>query len=531
MKTRRIFLAVATAFLFSIHSSAPAAEVTVEEQAAGPVAEEQYKGNNPYVVSPRGGRLAVVLLKGSRAVVIVDGVEGPKFDDIIVPSANAIDMRPVWKASQQGAPWPSPGLVTFSSDGKRYAYIGRLAQEWVIMADGKEVVRVPMAGTAAVNAGFGQLREDIRLAFTGDDGKHLMFARSVFEGYELWVDGQRMPAFFQSGGGGTEGTVDPVSSRDGSRFAYAGLADKKRVLIVDGKPAGYLGGELQFSADGKVLYAINRENPSEHVALANGRPVARAPQIAQIYAAPAGNRLIAVAADASGKYYCIVDGKKVDATESVLAPGATVPVVIFSPDGQRYAVPVFAGPQECYVVVDGKRGQRYEGLIPVAPEQSMGFSPDSKRFAYIANTGGKSFVVVDGESDGFATSPFASFMFSPDGKRVAVWGQRQTGPALYIDGKAERTTDMPNFATFQFSPDGRRYAYTGRNGAIYLDGKHAGLAGEEFAFSPDSQHFAAKGMSQATDYRPGPFATAGKMGLYLDGALIHAHGGPRNSSI
>src|SRR4051812_14089837 len=61
----------------------------VKEQVVGPVAE-----NAKYVVSPRGAHLATVAPKGSRMNVIVDGVAGPRFDEIISPTTRSVDPRP-----------------------------------------------------------------------------------------------------------------------------------------------------------------------------------------------------------------------------------------------------------------------------------------------------------------------------------------------------------------------------------------------------------------------------------------------------
>ena len=107
-------------------SLALAAALAVAQAAPGPKVEEQVVGpakpGNLYVVSPRGAHLATVMQKGSRFVVVLDGVEGPKFDDVL---------------SLEGGP-----KVVFSPDGTRNAYVGRSGQEFVVVVDGKELVRV-----------------------------------------------------------------------------------------------------------------------------------------------------------------------------------------------------------------------------------------------------------------------------------------------------------------------------------------------------------------------------------------------------
>ena len=159
------------------------AAVAVEERVVGPVLEsDPRRPFNPYVVSPRGGRLATMVPKGSRVAVVVDGVEGPRFDAIIPPTFSYIDPRSM-HALQNVVATLTPsahgltqsgygglGPVVFSRDGKRFAYFGRQAQEWVLMVDGKEMLRIPAEGnvSAATIAGpTGTV--DVRLEFTGDD--------------------------------------------------------------------------------------------------------------------------------------------------------------------------------------------------------------------------------------------------------------------------------------------------------------------------------------------------------------------------
>ena len=63
-----------------------------------------------------------------------------------------------------------------------------------------------------------------------------------------------------------------------------------------------------------------------------------------------------------------------------------------SPDSKRVAY-VVQEDNKGFVVVDGKKGERYDGIMKGTPI----FSPDSKRLAYGVGEGNKQFVVVDGE--------------------------------------------------------------------------------------------------------------------------------------
>src|ERR1700681_1286815 len=79
-----------------------------------------------FIVSPRGAHMAVITQKGSRFVVLVDGVPGPLFDEMVQLDGTT-------------------SQVSFSPDGKRYAYAFRSGAEHVVIVDGKEQLRVPFS--------------------------------------------------------------------------------------------------------------------------------------------------------------------------------------------------------------------------------------------------------------------------------------------------------------------------------------------------------------------------------------------------
>src|ERR1035438_7504115 len=96
----------------------PPAGTKIESVIVAPVEQGSQFG-----VSPHGVHVATLSHSGSRAVMIYDGVPGPKFDQIFGQGATGV-----------------LGVI-FSPDGKRYGYCGRLGSEFIVMADGKEVAR------------------------------------------------------------------------------------------------------------------------------------------------------------------------------------------------------------------------------------------------------------------------------------------------------------------------------------------------------------------------------------------------------
>src|SRR6185295_10593061 len=108
-----------------------AADVKVEEEEVAPAGQDV-----KYVFSPVGGHLASVARKGSRMAVMLDNVAGPRFDEILTPTMTYVDPRgPNLEAQLAGTSavnlYPQQPVV-FSKDGKRFAYVARAAQEWVL---------------------------------------------------------------------------------------------------------------------------------------------------------------------------------------------------------------------------------------------------------------------------------------------------------------------------------------------------------------------------------------------------------------
>jgi len=142
----------------------------------------------------------------------------------------------------------------------------------------------------------------------------------------------------------------------------------------------------------------------------------------------------------------------------------------FSPDGKKLAYIAREG-NEKFVVVNGKEGKRYDWI----DNFSLKFSPDGKKIAYIAGEGGKHdkfwisyeggkyFVVVNGKEGkryDYIDSLFLTF--SPDGEKlayVAKEGNKELVVVNEIEGKR-----YGRIYNLQFSPDGKRLAYIAKEG-------------------------------------------------------------------
>src|SRR6266436_2398489 len=92
-------------------------DVKVDEQMMAPA------GWIGAAVSAHGVHVAVLALKGSRNVVLIDGVEGPIFDQLLEGGGRTYN-RPL---NVDLAIWPpKSGPIAFSDDGTHCAYLGKV---------------------------------------------------------------------------------------------------------------------------------------------------------------------------------------------------------------------------------------------------------------------------------------------------------------------------------------------------------------------------------------------------------------------
>src|ERR1700719_3769320 len=125
------FLKIVLVILFC-GSGIVLADATVDQQPLGP--DGQLFGGS---ISPKGEHIAVFAGKGSHYEIIMDGVEGPKIDNLIFNISGAL-----YRAESMWINMPIP--VIFSKDGAHWAYMAKQGDEYVVMLDGKEFARGPI---------------------------------------------------------------------------------------------------------------------------------------------------------------------------------------------------------------------------------------------------------------------------------------------------------------------------------------------------------------------------------------------------
>lgn len=469
MNTTRSFAAFTG--LFCVCFATVFAQPKVEEFSLGPY---DPRGNTWF--SKDGMHIAIRVPKGSKTVIMVDGVEGPRFDMLI-------------------------NQVVFSPEGKRHAYVAVSGTDGILVLDGKEVARAPL-----------QLNVPpfFELKFS-PGGKRFVYQHKFDEGasVQLVVDGKPGDRFSM--------VQTLVFSPDETRFAHlAGQQSDKggEVLVVDGRNVGRQGVDPQFSPDGKTVVTVGH-TPTESVLLMNGKAGSRAKSIRGVHMSTGGlNLLVLGTQSGNGAFgeYLGASGKKIEGSEC-----QKIEWLKFSPDGKRYAALCSMAPMIKYLLIDGKKGENYQGIT------DFEFSPDSSRYTYMARSSSGSFRVVDGEeSQGYNT--YQSFAWGGGGKRFAHIGYSnmiKEGDVI-IDGKA---TKYPAPRHVRFNADGSRYAFVGGDpffGSLYLDGveqKGVGVVAPSnnrdiFTLSPDGKNIAHHGFAGNRD----------KQGLVANGRLVAEFG-------
>ncbi len=474
----------------------PPAGTKIEETVLAPLQERA-----TFEVSPHSVHVATTETDGSRAVVYYDGVVGPKFDEIL---------RQTY------------GNVVFSPDGTRYAYCARSGNQYVVMVDGKELVRSPEANSGRFDG------ESCRLGFTSNN-KHVFYTSHVSLGGRR---DQTFTRFVFDGKPGPTGSAEGVVlSPDGDHYAYnLTVGDPyhgdRYGFVVDGKIVPYMAGSPQWTADSKHLYTQRSAAAAGTDLLFDGKPLMRAFGFT-VYISPVGDMVAVVVTGGTNFHpfsFLVVNGKKVPGSDT-LERGA-INKVVFSPDGKHYAALCGDTSNHQYVIVDGKRGQEYVSI------DNLSFTADSSTVVYQSFMNGKQFIVVGEQEFGAALGGLQPPVIAPAGNRIAAF--------LFVNGVRNLLLDRKMTALsardgsdLSFTPDGAHYAYfaidAGMGHRLVIDGVPQSQSvlttvdtmdlqnaqALKYVFSPDSKHVA---------HFAGPPTATGdnRRGIFLDGRYIPA---------
>ncbi|HXP59282.1 MAG TPA: hypothetical protein VN829_02265 [Dongiaceae bacterium] len=459
--------------------------------------------------------MAVLATKGSRFVVLYDGVEGPRIEALLTGVMGGI--------FQTAAYWTGQVPILFSNDGSHWAYSAKMGDEFVVMLDGKELARGPINPNTQAN---------VPLTFS-EGGKHLYYMDADAQGkYRIVVDGKPGPAVH----------VPPqlVLSPGGQHYAYLGYERSTPLpnwAVVDGRQVNFFGDNLQYTGLGVLVSRMSADGAA--ILVLNGKPSLKAARLDPMWISPDGHEIAIDMIPKSGDPSVLtVNGKLVPETQ-----GLGVTNVYFSPDGKRYAALCNTKAGANFMIIDGKKGEEYQSIAPhcsysggmhwmfvngVQPTNLdtvrvpvPGFTPDSSKFVYVAGQGALQFLIVDDqESNGFRSG--MEPILSPVGNRIGAIGVAANGNQhVIIDGKdqafgptAVAGGGRVAIHDLSFTADGSRCAYV--NGAhLSVDGVLLpGLVdGAQFTFSPDDKHV----LYLAND--------GGSYGVFIDGKIVDTRPG------
>jgi dipeptidyl aminopeptidase/acylaminoacyl peptidase len=148
---------------------------------------------------------------------------------------------------------------------------------------------------------------------------------------------------------------------------------------------------------------------------------------------------------------------------------AFIQEITFTPDKKRYGYIAWNG-ETRHVVVDGKRQEQFDSISEIH------FSGDGKRVAYVNWLSQPNFVVVDGKKDEPVDNA-RGFLFSSDGVRYAYEAEKDGKQFVVVDGN--RGSPYDQVGCLRFSPKDNRVGYIAsrdKKWVIVVDG----IAGPEF---------------------------------------------------
>lgn len=470
---------------------------------------------SPYF-SPDSKRIAYSAVKGRKWVAVVDGVEGPEYDDIFFggPLFSPDCKRVAYSAMLESGPilgekdilnWESlmKKLKEHSNPIDNRVWESLDNESKFIINGWKPGEPVDKKSKKAIIYGLNRMLE-----------KKAFYDAESFKGLKAdWIDKFMLGKMLQ------KRTSLPDIQRV-NRFitdlAFPGeIAKNFRYFpVVDGKEGKrydlVLVGQLSpsYSPDGKSFSCLVKDKGKWFFATDGKDGQKYDLMFVQFKRISPDDKHSSYMAVMGGRFFMVIDGKEGQKFDRIVIP------VMFSPDSKRTAYAALSG-NKAVVVVDGKEGKAYDFVreyilsmgkdgrdIPYtlpesynnAPRYMMScntkwkmkcsnmifyvaqFSPDSSKVVYVAEDGGKLFVVLDGKEgkpyDNIKTPPY----FTPDGKYTAytavdgkletvVAGEEEQGKYDMVFNNREKRSvffDSPGIFHFFAMKNGKIIMVTGR---------------------------------------------------------------------
>ena len=207
---------------------------------------------------------------------------------------------------------------------------------------------------------------------------------------------------------------------DSSAEVYVVQQEGKMFVVAGGKEAKayheIINAELLLSRQGRRIgYRVRTAPKGKPMMVVDDQESKAYDQVGALSFSTDG-RHVAFAASSEKKQSFIVDGVSGETYDRVIAPSFT-----FSPDGKRFAYGAIQDEKKkVTVIVDWREQAECDEMgLPL-------FSPDSAHLAYAVRREGKMAVVLDGKEQASCDQIIADSMhFSPDGKRLAYIAARR----------------------------------------------------------------------------------------------------------
>jgi len=373
------------------------------------------KGSWPFAFSPDGGHLGYVAsIESGKQCVVVDGRQGPVFDEVFLHS------------------------FKFSENSQHFAYAARRGGKAVVVKDAKEVLEAEDILSNVHSFGSHQIGDTYGLFISPDGTRVASMVRRGTNWFAVvdGVESRPWDAIVYSAQPGETGF-----SPDGRYFTYAAHREGKFYVMLDEHDMAQCdyGGYVVFSPDSKRNAFVRSERKQgqglvSSVVLDGVSGKAFDAEVQELVFSPNGKRLAYTVGswmgDRDGEWVVVVQG------ESELRGMRPRGHIVFSPDGAHMA---FCGVRDrkSFVVLDGKELPKSEDSGSDVHNDVI-FSPDSNRWAYIGLRDHKHYAVVSGREYGpydYLSEPLAReayIYFSPDSRHFAFIATRIRGPKDYL---------------------------------------------------------------------------------------------------
>lgn len=313
-------------------------------------------------------------------------------------------------------PMSTGDLVTWSPDGLRVAYCGRRGHRLFVGVDGGEIGE------------YEDLSRSAPPTFS-PDGTRLAFGACVDGSFRLILDGTLQ-------GDRELAPAAAVFSPDGRRIAYVEMemqpAPRMRLTLDDDPGPWFNGiaGEPRFSPNSRRL-AYGARTGDRYQVIVDGVAHPAFARLGWLEFSPDSQRLAYVGVEGDGMSL-VVDGKPQSRLKTAARP-------LFSPNGQHLAYVAAYAEHHVSVVLDDHPGREFEDVV----SDSVLFSPDSTRLAYLAKRKGSGFfgrlrtsivAVVDEQVVGEYEDAGLP-VFNPDGRHIAFRGRTGAHACVVKDGE------------------------------------------------------------------------------------------------